>query len=172
MKIFLIGLPGSGKSTLGKELARKLELVFIDLDTEIEKACGKNVRTIFSEHGEVFFREREAQILKDYSERENGFVMATGGGAPCFHSGIDVMNQAGLTVFLDVPVDVIVQRLNEEEKRNRPLLNISALDTVQSHLESLLKQRREVYQQARSCVSGDTIEVENIIEANPELVRR
>lgn len=164
MKIFLIGLPGSGKSTLSKELARRLTVSFIDLDTEIEQACGKDVRAIFSEDGEVFFRAKEAQLLREFCGRDTDFVMATGGGAPCYHSGIDVMNQAGLTIFLDVPIDVIVQRINEEEKRNRPLLNINALDTVQNHLTNLLKQRGEIYLQARSCVTGSEIDVEKILK--------
>jgi shikimate kinase len=172
VKIFLIGLPGSGKSTLGKELARRLTVSFIDLDTEIEQVCGKDVRAIFSEDGEVFFREKEAQLLREFCERDTDFVMATGGGAPCFHSGIDIMNQAGLTVFLDVPVDVIVLRLNEEEKRNRPLLNINALDTVQNHLHNLLKQRGEIYLQAKSCVTGSETDAQKILSANPELLRK
>jgi shikimate kinase len=172
MKIFLIGLPGSGKSTFGKELARKLNLLFIDLDTEIEKACGKEVRTIFSEHGEIFFREKEQQILKEFSERDGEFVMATGGGAACFHSGIDIMNQAGLTIFLDVPVEVIDQRLNEEEKQNRPLLNINALDTVQSHLNKLLKQRIAFYRQAQITLAGKAIDVEHLLMNYQELLRK
>src|SRR5258708_28773826 len=103
MKIFLIGLPGSGKTTLGKQLSEKLNLSFIDLDLEIEKLEGKTVQKIFAEKKESYFREVESQTLKNYSSAKTDFVMATGGGSPCFFDKMDVLNDSGKTIFLYGP---------------------------------------------------------------------
>src|SRR5258708_25113313 len=101
MKIFIIGLPGSGKTTLGKQVAEKLNLPFIDLDLEIEKLEGKTVQEIFAKRKENYFRELESRTLKNFCSGKSDFVMATGGGAPGFFDNMDVMNNSGKTVFLD-----------------------------------------------------------------------
>ncbi|HRG80566.1 MAG TPA: shikimate kinase, partial [Cyclobacteriaceae bacterium] len=84
MKIFLIGLPGCGKSTLGKQLAEKLKLPFVDLDAEIEKSVGITIKGIFKKYGESFFRKEESGQLHRFGEGYDDFVMATGGGVPVF----------------------------------------------------------------------------------------
>ena len=80
MKIFLIGLPGSGKSTLGKDLADALLVEFVDLDAEIEKQENKIVQDIFREKGEDYFRQAESALLKVWAASSKSFVMSTGGG--------------------------------------------------------------------------------------------
>src|SRR5689334_5487844 len=102
MKIFLIGLPGSGKSTLGKDLADALLVDFVDLDVEIEKQENKIVQDIFREKGEDYFRQVESSVLKVWAASSKSFVMSTGGGAPCFYGGIDVINESGISIFLNV----------------------------------------------------------------------
>jgi shikimate kinase len=84
MKIYLIGLPGSGKTTLGKQLAAQLKIDFVDLDTEIEKSEKRAIAVIFKEAGEDYFRSSEATELRKWSRAQNNFVMATGGGARVF----------------------------------------------------------------------------------------
>src|SRR5579859_2734142 len=103
MKIFLIGLPGSGKTTMGKSLADALRLPFADLDVEIEKSEGLTVPQIFEKRGEDYFRAAESELLKKFTSSSGHFVMAAGGGAPCFNRNMTAMNQSGITVFLDVP---------------------------------------------------------------------
>ncbi|MEP2025618.1 shikimate kinase, partial [Reichenbachiella sp.] len=94
-KIFLIGMPGSGKSTLGKELAEKLGRNFFDLDAEIERMAGWVIPDIFAQVGEDYFRELENSVLLMLIRLNEPAVIATGGGAPCFYDNIDQMNLAG-----------------------------------------------------------------------------
>ncbi len=110
MKIFLIGLPGSGKTTLGKRLAEKLNLTFVDLDLEIEKKEGKTVQEIFAQKKENYFREIESKTLRGFCSSNNDFVMSTGGGAPCFYDNMTLMNQSGTTIFLHVSAAQIIRR--------------------------------------------------------------
>src|SRR5215216_5287440 len=107
MKIYLIGMPGSGKTTLGKQIAEDLGFPFIDLDTEIENREGKSISEIFSHKGEDHFRVLESTLLKELSSSSHNVVIATGGGAPCYFGGMETMNATGLTVFIDVPLDDI-----------------------------------------------------------------
>src|SRR5436189_5502924 len=93
MKIFLIGMPGAGKSTLGRPLAAALNLPFVDLDKEIEKHEQKSIPEVFELRGEDYFRKSESTLLKSWAESNRSFVLATGGGAPCFHDGIEVINK-------------------------------------------------------------------------------
>src|SRR6187402_3759097 len=102
MKYFLIGLPGSGKTTLGRKLATTLKIPFVDLDHEIEERETISTQVIFKKFGEKYFREVESTVLKAWCERMGSFVMATGGGAPCFFDNMDTINQAGKSIFIDV----------------------------------------------------------------------
>ncbi|MFN8889873.1 MAG: shikimate kinase, partial [Cyclobacteriaceae bacterium] len=92
MKIFLIGLPGSGKTTLGKQVASHLSIPFVDLDAAIEKAEQRTIPEIFKQSGENYFRKIESDLLKKWAESTTDFLMATGGGAPCFFDNVEVMN--------------------------------------------------------------------------------
>jgi shikimate kinase len=156
MKIFLIGMPGSGKSTLGKQLAQKLNVPFTDLDTEIEDSEGMVVSEIFSKLGEDAFRQIESQTLIERSSSDESFVMATGGGAPCFYNGIDTMNASGLTIFLDVSINEIVERLSS--KKDRPLLVSETPQELKKRLEALEMKRRNIYKKASIVVENPTLE--------------
>lgn len=155
MKIYLIGMPGSGKSTLGKQLADHLSLPFVDLDTAIEDHEQKEVNDIFREQGEDHFRLIESQLLREWGGSEKSFVMATGGGAPCFHHGIDIINQTGLSIFLDVSTDTLLNRLHA--KTDRPLLNSIDAKEKDEKLRNLRALRLNCYQQAHVIVADPTI---------------
>lgn len=156
MKIFLIGMPGSGKSTIGKRLAEKLRMPFIDLDTEIEKREGKPVKDIFTENGEAYFRELESETLNDFALSGQTFVMATGGGAPCFHGGIDIINAHGISIFLDVPIEEIISRI--ENQKDRPLLLSTSKVELTEKLITTRNGRLTCYQQASVIVPNATAE--------------
>jgi shikimate kinase len=146
MKIFLIGLPGSGKTTLGKELAEQLAVSFIDLDAEVEKQEGQSIAQIFEQQGEPYFRQAEASVLREISMDRESFVMATGGGAPCFYDGIELMNRLGTTVFLDVPVDILSNRLNKSDVVKRPLFREAV--NLDETIRQLRSARLKFYEQA------------------------
>ncbi len=164
MKIFLIGLPGSGKTTLAKELATKLKLPYVDLDVEIEKAEMKTIPQIFKEKKEPYFRKIEAHLLKSLCQSDSSFVMATGGGAPCFFENMATMNQSGTTIFLDVPTMEIARRVVLSKGEERPLLKSNGIDGLKDQIEFLRSQRLLFYNQARLTVRGDQIDSNTIIE--------
>ena len=121
MKYFIVGYMASGKSTFGKELAKDKGLPFLDLDESVESREGRSISEIFAKEGEEYFRKREREILHEICNEADEFVLATGGGTPCFFDNMDYMNQAGTTVFLNTSPLVIVDRL-KRQRADRPLL--------------------------------------------------
>jgi shikimate kinase len=156
MKIFVIGMPGSGKSTLGKELAAHLAVDFIDLDAEIEKSAQKVISEIFKDHGEVYFREVEARLLRAWAGSRKSFVMATGGGAPCNHQGMDVINATGLSIFLDCPVSTLIDRVRKNQER--PLLLAEDENELREKLNRMRSERLDCYRQATIIAENPTLE--------------
>jgi shikimate kinase len=156
MKIFLIGLPGSGKTTLGKSLASLLKTEFVDLDEQIAKQEQQPVPEIFQLKGEDYFRMVESKILHQWASQNQSFVMATGGGAPCFHNGMEVMNAVGKTIYLNVPTEELINRL--KNTAGRPLLQ----GDVEKKLELLTAQREPVYQRAKITLYGPSITAQHL----------
>ena len=140
--IFLVGMPGSGKSTVGRLLAEKLGLDFYDLDNEIESASGKTIAEIFTEGEEVFRKHEAATLLKTISNKKS-FILSAGGGTACFFDGMKVMNESGVTIYLDTPIDVLITRT--KRKQHRPLLTANPV----AALKELLNKRQECYSQAK-----------------------
>ena len=160
MKVYLVGMPGSGKSTLGRQLAEQLAIPFVDLDAEIEKSEGKKIPDIFSLHGEAYFRRIESSLLKLWATSKKDFVMATGGGAPCHFNGMDVINNSGISVFLDVTINEILQRL--QNNNDRPLLAGDVASREQRLLE-IASVRLPFYRQAHIIVGK--VNLEKLLEA-------
>lgn len=159
-KIFLVGLPGAGKSTLGKELARTLHLDFFDLDTLIEGAQHRSIGQIFKEEGEQAFREIEHNSLVDFTTNHEDFLLATGGGTPCFYDHMEFMNQVGLTVFLDPPRDVIVDRVRKNAER--PLLEGQ---NPTKKISDLYSTRLPFYSKAQLKVDTSDLSLEETLES-------
>ncbi len=164
MKIFLLGLPGSGKTTLGKELAEALELPFIDLDIEIEKEEKITISDIFRQKKEDYFRHVEAAQLKKWCTEKKDFVMATGGGAPVFFDNISVINNAGKSIFLDVPAREITKRIMSSSVSERPLFAKTHPESLKDQIEFMRSQRISFYRQAHLTFTGSAIAAEDILE--------
>lgn len=162
MKIFLIGMPGSGKSTFGKSLAEKLMMNFFDLDKEIEKREGLPVQEIFHEKGEEYFRIQERDILREVTAKHHSFLMATGGGAPCFHQSIDFMLASGKVLFLDLSLETIFARV--QHSTDRPLLALENNEALMERLHKLREERLFVYQQAHYTVEEKNLTLGYVME--------
>lgn len=144
----LVGLPGAGKTTLGRQLAAHFNRPFLDLDIAIEARTGRIVREIFAADGEVAFRALESSVLREaLSYAGPPLVLATGGGTPCFHDNMALLNRVGPTLWLDVPVEALAARLPPEEVAKRPLL--AAAGGAEAWLRETLMARMKFYAQAR-----------------------
>lgn len=165
MKIFLLGMPGSGKTTLGRQLAQAMGLHFIDLDEFIEQEAGVGVPKIFREQGEPAFRRLEARLLGAWCASDKDFVMATGGGAPCYANNMEVINKSGISVFLDVPAKEITARILKTDLSSRPLFAGVHPENLKDNIEFMRSQRLPFYRQARLTVgpAHSVAEVEQLI---------
>ncbi len=158
---------GAGKTTLGKALARQLQLSFVDLDWYIEERHHKSVGELFAERGETGFRELERSMLHEVAEFEN-VVISTGGGAPCFFDNMEFMNRSGQTVFLDVHPDVLFRRLRVA-KQQRPILQGKSDEELRAFIISALEKRASFYHRAQLIFNGD--ELENRWQIDQSIVR-
>jgi shikimate kinase len=157
--LYLVGLPGSGKTTIGRRLAAHYGLEFRDLDVDIVAQAGRTVPEIFAAEGEVGFRQREADALRAVAARPGPpLVLATGGGTPCFHDNLGVLHATGFTLWLDVPLPELVRRLVRGSS-TRPLLAATAAHespetALFEQLSRTLAARERFYSQARLRYSG------------------
>lgn len=156
VRIFLTGYMGAGKTTLGKALARKLNLQFVDLDWYIEERFHKTVGELFQERGEDGFREIERNMLHEVAAFEN-VVVSTGGGAPCFYDNMQFMNEVGKTVFLDVTPEVLFKRLRVA-KHQRPILQGKNDEELKEFIIQALHKRAPFYHQAQYVFNADELE--------------
>ncbi|AGA76437.1 shikimate kinase [Echinicola vietnamensis] len=162
-KIVLVGMPGSGKSTLGKTLAGQLGFDFYDLDEEIVKEEGRSIPAIFMENGEGYFRRTETRVIEKLLQIDSAFVLSTGGGAPCFNDNMTLINRHGISVFLNVSIEQLLLRLTKNEADKRPMFQ--GLDTgeIRLKLQDLLADREVYYEQSKIMLSGDDISTEHLI---------
>ncbi len=140
--LFLSGMMGSGKSSIGQALATKLDYLFVDTDANIESQQGKSISEIFADPGEQFFRKEEKVVLAAVVGRDRQ-VVATGGGMLAVRDNMDLARARGFVVFLDASPEVLAQRLAGEN--NRPLL---AGDNPETELRRILEMRRPEYERA------------------------
>lgn len=155
MKLFLIGMMGTGKTYWCKKLAKKLKVGGYDLDFLIESNEERSIAEIFAESGEAYFRRTESKMLHWFKEKK-AFVLATGGGTPCYHENMQWMNEQGITIWIDEPVDTLLQRL-KPEKEHRPLIKDLSDEELKQFLTEKLVQRYPFYHQAAYHLKGDAI---------------
>ncbi|MCX4291716.1 MAG: shikimate kinase [Odoribacter sp.] len=148
MKYFLVGYMACGKTRTGREMADEMGMRFIDLDAYIADRERRSIPEIFAEEGEEKFRKLETRYLHEVCELYEDFVMSTGGGAACFNGNMEYMNRQGHTVFLDTPVDTIVERLIRG-KHKRPIVSKLSDGEIRDFVCRHLGERRKYYEQAR-----------------------
>lgn len=138
-RLFLIGPMGSGKTTVGRHLANRFELEFLDLDQEIEKRCGVDVSIIFEIEGEAGFREREHAMLEEVSRREQ-ILLATGGGSILRPDNRQLLRERGLVIWLRTSVEQQLKRLERDQRR--PLLQTP---DRRARLDAMAEARNPLY---------------------------
>ncbi|WP_185153528.1 shikimate kinase [Fulvivirga lutimaris] len=159
-KVILIGMPGSGKTTLGKQIAESLSLPFFDLDSIIEASVGKSIKSIFKDDGEEHFRKIESEAIRNFLSSHTRFIMSSGGGTPCFFDNMDRMVEVATVVFIDVPESTLVERLHTTNIAERPLL--SGADLTKK-IKNTLDKRRVFYERAHFKIAGSIISAPEVI---------
>jgi shikimate kinase len=161
MNVILIGFMGSGKSTVGKQLAAKLQLPFIDSDAWIEEQTNSSVSRIFELEGESGFREWEQRFVSQLSKKPQ--VVSCGGGLPCFNNLMVNLKEQGTVVYLKTPADTLANRL-KHERADRPLVASISEETFLKEITNRLSAREPVYQQAHQIIETDGKSVQEIVD--------
>lgn len=166
--LYLVGMPGAGKSTIGKSLARQLELAFVDADQELVEHTGVTIATIFELEGEAGFRLREAQLIAQLCHRD-AILLATGGGAVLQEDNRLALSQSGVVIYLHANLDHLWQRTKHDSRR--PLLQA---DNPRGVLKALLEARDPLYRQCADLVveTGRQSVASLVREIGDELARR
>lgn len=165
MTLFIIGFMGAGKTTLGKELAAFLEIPFIDLDACIVESQKRSIAEIFDAEGQDQFREIEHETLKSLiASSTEDRIIATGGGAPCFHDNMKLMNESGITIYLRPPIAELVERLLPQ-KAHRPLIRDVPNDELKEFIGQFLAKREPYYLQAQLVYEEAKQTVEGLMNA-------
>ena len=145
---------GSGKSLIGKQLAEKLQLKYIDLDNFIEESENKTITDIFNDSGETYFRKLEEKYLTKII-KENNILISTGGGTPAFHGLIDVMNKSGETIYLECCTETLFERLHKN-KEKRPMISALSDKSLRKYIEDKMEERESFYKKAEYTICNDS----------------
>lgn len=169
-RIILIGFMGSGKTTLGRALAKALGLTFIDLDNYIELRRCKSINQIFADCGEEGFRKIERNLLHEVCEFED-VIISSGGGTPCFFDNIEYMNAQGTTIYLQVPNERLFTRLKIAKSR-RPLLKDKNDEEIKAFIVEQMQRREPFYAKAAHTFTADRLEDKEQIAESVDRFRK
>ena len=162
MIIFLVGFMGSGKSTVGKGLARRLGYSFIDMDARIEGEHGMTINEIFEKLGEKAFRKMESNLLKEMVSLQDT-VISTGGGLPCTGNNMDLINRKGVSIYLRMEPEALLNRLSRGKSR-RPLIRHLSRQELETFIREKLGEREPVYLRAHHTISGLNFNMDELLE--------
>ena len=167
-RIILIGYMGSGKTTVGRQLAKRLGLMFYDLDWYITNRMRRTVAQIFEESGEEGFRKIEHAMLHEVAEFED-VVLSCGGGTPCFFDNMDYLNRMGETVYLKASPEVLYAHL-KMGKSVRPLLLNKTPEEVEVFVKEQLAQREPYYSKAKHTLDVNVLDTYDKIKISVEKI--
>lgn len=164
MKIILLGYMGSGKTSVGKKLAKKVFAPFYDLDHYIEHKEGDSIANIFEKKGEIYFRKIEHQYLKQFLLEKEDYVLSLGGGTPCYAGNMNViLAQEGVnSIYLQANIPTLKKHISKNKKK-RPL--VAALDDekLAEFIAKHLFERRDFYEQAHQSVEVNGKDIDTIV---------
>ncbi|SMG52122.1 shikimate kinase [Arenibacter troitsensis] len=164
MKIVLVGYMGSGKTTIGKLLAKKLKISFLDLDEVIEERLEDSISDIFNGKGEIFFRKKEHEYLNDVLTQKNNFILSTGGGTPCYSGNMDTMLElADYVFYLKISIPGLVKRLILE-KEQRPLIKNIDDGDLPEFIGKHLFERNNFYLKANHIIECDNKDPKALVD--------
>ena len=152
-KIFIVGMPGSGKSTMAKYLSSETSFKYLDLDEEIEFKSKKSVSKIFEIDGEESFRVLEKETLDEIIQKEEKFILATGGGTPSYDDNMEKMNENGITIFLNTSPEILIERISRKNKR--PLFNST---NVREKVSKIFDERVKFYKRSKHTIINNNRE--------------
>jgi shikimate kinase len=163
MIVYLVGMPASGKTTIGKHLAKRLKYNFIDLDDYISAKEEISIAQLFQSKGEVYFREIESKYLKEVSQTKANTVVSLGGGTPCFNDNINVILSSGTVFYINAPDYIIISRVKNGIKK-RPLFSGLNEDELRDKVSQLVKEREPFYLKAQHQINTKNKSVQVITE--------
>ena len=166
MNIVLIGYMGSGKSTIGRVLAKSINYNFLDLDSFIEEKEEMSISNIFKSNGEIYFRKKEAYYLSTLLETNNKTVIALGGGTPCFGNNMNTIltSKNSESIYLKAKIPTLVKRLFTH-KASRPLItHVNSIPELNEFIGKHLFEREPYYRKAEHIINTDNKEEKDIIE--------
>jgi shikimate kinase len=155
MKIVLVGYMASGKSTIGKLISESLNIPFYDLDDIIENNLNLKINQIFDQKGELFFRKKEREVLIDFLNSTENYVLALGGGTPCYYDNFELYQlESVYSIYLKASVNTLFERLLSQ-KATRPLVSRLSEEELQEFVAKHLFERSYFYHQVKTIVSID-----------------
>ncbi|MCK5821625.1 MAG: shikimate kinase [Bacteroidales bacterium] len=158
----IIGFMGSGKTTLGKQMAKIWEYKFIDLDVYITKMYGMSISALFKEYGEAGFRQRESQALNEVLAQNQICILSLGGGTPCSNFNLKLIKEKTLSIYLKLSPEELTNRLLRS-KNPRPLIRNKSADELLGYIEAELDKRELFYSQADLTIQSDSIQLTDLL---------
>jgi len=163
MKIVLLGYMASGKSMIGREISKKLDMKFIDLDDYISKREKRSISEIFKVEGEIYFRKIESSYLGEILNSKDSFILSLGGGTPCYSNNMElILNSEASSIYIKADIKTLASRLTAE-KNKRPLVADLEGDKLIEFVAKHLFERRFFYEQASITVHTEDKSIEEII---------
>lgn len=163
-KIILLGYMGCGKSTIAKELSKKIEIPFVDLDEFIEKKVGTTIKSIFADKGEIHFRKLEHECFVELLNFTEPIIIGLGGGTPCYANNHELLKRDDvLSIYLKASIDTLVNRLSLN-KSNRPLIANKNDEEMKEFIATHLFERSYYYNQAQYKVAVDEQTIAETVE--------